>query len=382
MHISIRSQKARVSRFVAGTIRFMALICICLPAGAATIKYNVTLLPTLGGEETIALDINSLGEVAIQARPPAPDNLPQGTLYTGAPELEELGVLPGGSSGFPRGMNDSTEVVGFANTANLQSVAVIWRNDSIARLVELPDQTLSGARDINNQSVAVGWARIEPDPSSDFTKAVMWQDDTITPLITPANTINAQAFAINDHGHVVGRYDLPSTGLSGLGAFWKDGQFFDLGTLGGTVARAMDINNSDQIVGESTIASGNTRAFLWEDDVMIDLGSFGNNSFAFGINNRGHVVGTSDPSSASDMQAFFWKDGQMENLNDLIDPSLDWELISATGINDAGEIIATGRVMGDTRSFLLTVIPEPGGFSLGWIAFTAVVLRFRYRPSR
>jgi probable HAF family extracellular repeat protein len=74
----------------------------------------------------------------------------------------------------------------------------------------------------------------------------------------------------------------------------------DLGTLGGPLARALDVNNLGQVVGISNTASDSrTRAFLFSDGKMIDLNSvpvvkktgwFLDNAFA--INNSGQIAGS------------------------------------------------------------------------------------------
>jgi hypothetical protein len=46
-------------------------------------------------------------------------------------------------------------------------------------------------------------------------------------------------------------------------------------------------------------------------------------------------------------------------LNTLIDPLSGWELLSADGINDAGQIIGIGLIGGENRAYLLTPVPEP-----------------------
>jgi hypothetical protein len=53
----------------------------------------------------------------------------------------------------------------------------------------------------------------------------------------------------------------------------------------------------------------------------------------------------------------------MVDLNTLIDPHTDWELLDAHDINDAGQITGQGRINEEYHAFLLTPIPNPGDFN-------------------
>jgi probable HAF family extracellular repeat protein len=97
---------------------------------------------------------------------------------------------------------------------------------------------------------------------------------------------------------------------------WRNGSMTDLGTIGGLSHSPASINNYAQVVGISTIAPGQTTAFLWEDSIMTDL-------------------------------------------NSLIDSSSGWILRSANDINNLGQIVGWGTHNGNARAFLLTPIKYP-----------------------
>ena len=119
----------------------------------------------------------------------------------------------------------------------------------------------------------------------------------------------------------------------------------DLGTLGGSTSCAYGINDSGQIVGYSTTASGEYHhACLWSDGVMTDLGTLGgSNSYARGINDSGQVVGDSRTDSGED-HAFLWLDGDMTDLG-----TLGGSSSHAYGINDSGQVVGYARTASEER---------------------------------
>ena len=72
----------------------------------------------------------------------------------------------------------------------------------------------------------------------------------------------------------------------------------DLGTLGGSFSNGLALNNSGDVVGESTLSNGYLHAFLYRTGKMTDLGlpilecSEGGSSIASGINDSGQIVGS------------------------------------------------------------------------------------------
>ena len=117
--------------------------------------------------------------------------------------------------------------------------------------------------------------------------------ETLNHLPGASSTV---AVAINNSqptGHVAGTSDDEAF-------FWDGGAMYPCGDLGGGTSEATDINNNDQVVGNSTTASGATHAFIWELNIdgegeITDLGTLGgSNSWAIAINDNGLIIGYSE----------------------------------------------------------------------------------------
>jgi probable HAF family extracellular repeat protein len=92
----------------------------------------------------------------------------------------------------------------------------------------------------------------------------------------------------------------------------------------------------------------------------VSLGSLGGtNGFAIALNNSDQVVGWSQIASGA-QHAFLYSNGTMQDLNLLIPPLSGITLTRAVGIDSAGEIVAYGTdASGQTNEYLLTPLESP-----------------------
>jgi probable HAF family extracellular repeat protein len=256
----------------------------------------------------------------------------------------DLGALPG-----PAGLSSATtwiggngQIAGFSENrevdpfTGIQSVhGVVWKHGGIFDLGSLKGGYESVANAVNNQGELVGYANNGiPDSESlvglgSQTRAVAWWNLEIHDLGTLGGT-DAVALYVNDLGQIVGQSytsssvpppttecgDFPLT----LHAFiWENGKMTDLRTLGGSCASAFALNNRGQVVGEATIAGDTeSHAFLWERGLMKDLGALGGtHGYAGWLNDSGRVVGAATNSGDQALLAFSWKDDAITNLGTL-----------------------------------------------------------------
>jgi probable HAF family extracellular repeat protein len=206
-------------------------------------------------------------------------------------------------------------------------------------------------------------------------------------LGTLAGEMNSQsrAYDINDTGNIVGQSDPAVEGSQH--AFLYDGAMHDIGTLGGPFSVAFALNNVNHITGTSLTRSpfdgGSYHAFFY-DGTMHDLGSLGGlDSTGLDINSSDQIVGNYDTGDGNTHPFIYSRDMGMVDLNSLIDPSADWDLVTASGINDAGQIVGSDIY---ERAYLLTPVPEPSSATLFGIGLTLVTQCFarkhlRQRPS-
>lgn len=262
----------------------------------------------------------------------------------------------GGFAGVAFGMNDPGEIVGQADTSEVDLdaggtfISLAFRIDRAGimhNLGTLPGYKYSQAFAINNAGVIVG--RVyngNPEDAVAPMRAVVYEGGVMRQIGTLGGT-SSVAFAVNDSALIVGG---ARTATGEQHAFlYYDGVMHDLGTLGGNLSTARGINNRGQVVGGSRLAqSGQRHAFLYEAGQLRDLGTLGGNfSEAFAINERGDIVGQAE-TAQGERHAFFYRDGRMIDLG-----TLGGTFSVAFGINNRGEIVGQSETAtGEFHGFL------------------------------
>ncbi len=290
------------------------------------------------------------------------------------------------------GINDSGEAVGMSETAVpdpngedicgfgtfLTCVPFLWRNGDMSALPTVGGNN-GQASAINNRGQVVGFAETaNADPTCPPTpsiSAVLWTKGQAQALPLIGSDPDGFANGINDQGQAVG---YSGTCVAALHAvMWQQGtamQLQDLGYPRSNIANA--INDLGQSAGQVRRADGSFRvAALWQPDgtlTVLDQQlcdctlSEDPASFATGINNQGQVVGSTIDSGFNWSHGFIWQNGVMTDLNSLIPGDSNLSIISASNVNERGQIsgmafVLSGPDAGNIHAYLLT----PAAGSIG-----------------
>lgn len=244
----------------------------------------MTALPTLGGINSTALEINDQGEIVgtsddgtadASCAPPQKTHFQAVVWSPKTDKVRKLAPLPGDEVGFALKNNDHGQVVGSSGLCSNTTVgalpigphAVLWDNGKPINLGSLGDPNLSVAVDINNRGQVIGSAGYPDGTLHPF----MWTKSTgIRDLglmsADPADAKNT-AFAINDRGQMVGA-SCDATLSTCRGYLWQNGVMTDINSLLPAnsalyVLNPFGINNNGDIVGLAVVTStGEVHAFL------------------------------------------------------------------------------------------------------------------------
>ena len=132
---------------------------------------------------------------------------------------------------------------------------------------------------------------------------------------------------------------------------WKDGVINELESLGygrpDHRCNPHEVNSKGQIVGEASWSKRSLKETLkyWYSQIRLWLGC--------------PVTPPMAIQDVTEKRAVVWNRGHIHDLNDLIPQNSGWLLLSASDINERGQIVGFGLHNGQQRSFLLTPSEEP-----------------------
>ncbi len=308
--------------------------------------------------------------------------------------LSDLGSGEGGAINSAGQVVGSSLVVGSTYGGEYTRFATIWNNGTPS-LLGSTGAFYSGATDINNAGVAVGYL---DGGGAVGAEALVFKGSTT--IVLPGSSVAGEipyaaihAAAISNNGIVVGTVQ----GLDTLvGAVWSSGCSAGASSCTLTVlpgvgqtpghgelqSDALGINSAGVVVGNSTLSSGQTVAALWHGTTPTALGAVPGAiySSAVAINAAGTIIGDAIlpnltsvavvwhglnatplsllPGTTQDYalainsagvivgedggDATVWRNGKPVNLNTEFASQLPagFTLEEALGINDAGQIVA------------------------------------------
>ncbi len=289
-------------------------------------RYVATRIPQQGASNTSADAINAAGAIAGTISRFVDDyrfgDEKDISAFVFSPNNTLTGIASPSSAARAFGINDRGEVVG-AFELNGHARAFKWV-DGVAAYLTPPEISDSVATAIN--------ARGDMALTQDGQAFVM-SGDGKTVALAPESVANA----INVFGHVAGYFKTSQVGTRALyHAFrYADGALVDLGAIG-DYAFALGINASGDVVGETFGPDNLPRPFLRSNGTMIVVGD--RNGTAYAISSDGTVVGTQFDKHGS--RAFVYTDGVVSGLAELVDGLDGAQLVTASAINDAGQIAA------------------------------------------
>jgi probable HAF family extracellular repeat protein len=324
----------------------------------------------------------------------------QGTVRISIGDLNlELGTFGGKNSSINwNGINDPGEAVGMSETSvsdpngedvcgfgtHLICSPFLWQNGTMYAL-----PTVGGingqASAINNSGQVAGYAESGiadptcPQGTENFMVdlPVMWDKGIAMPLPTINGDPDGVAFGINNRGQAVG-YSGTCTAAN-YAVVWENGTATQLPDLGDPGAIAFAINSHNQVVGQAVNSDGTPLAALWQNNTVKALGGLlpGDvSSFATSINDRGQAVGSSFDSKGNWSRGLLWQNGMMIDLNTVFPASSNLYVVSASNINESGQIAGMAVDMSllyagtIVHAFLATPVDQDQGKSVADVVHT------------
>jgi probable HAF family extracellular repeat protein len=246
---------------------------------------TLTELPTLGGVNSVAVEINNRGEIIgtsddgvsdATCKPPQKTHFQAVVWSPNSSQPQKLPPLPGDEVSIALKNNDSGQVVGISGLCSNTIVsglalgphAVLWDHGSPINLGNLGvPSNVNVAADINNRGMIVGGASFADGTTHPFlwTKATGMRDLGLMSA-DPTDALNTP-FSINDREQIVGA-SCDVTDATCRAYIWQGGLMTDLNDLLPAdsplyLILPQGINNDGEITGLAVVKNtGEAHAFL------------------------------------------------------------------------------------------------------------------------
>ena len=350
-----------------------------LTTAQAQLNYLLTNLGTMGHDYSVAVGINSGGQIIGTVGSIGAYTGIQSFIYSNG-VMSDLGNL-GGNTTYVAAINDSGGIVGQANLSPTGSGVNDWHGFYYAAghmtdMGTLPGSTNPSPQAINNAGSIVGAAYMTDNSTIAIAGVASYAGNGFQASGLSLGGTSATAKSINAGGQITGWASLPGNSVIHAFSYRPENIYdgisertFDLGTLGGSYSYGISINSTGTVVGSSTLPGDSIYHAFVSAGTLQDLGALasGEDSAATSINSSGAIVGYSSLDPSGDVyHGFLYRNGTMIDLNSLIVGTPGLEIINAVGINNAGQIAANATDGTNQFAVLLTptAIPEPSTYAL------------------
>ncbi len=327
-------------------------IAVALSSFAAGQGYTFNLVRVPNSNPNVPTAMNNAGQVVVNSGTASALSVSLWNRMGGVESLELTGTNNVGAA-----LDDANDVVGAGDPDGSGKVqAFLWQPGGNTTYLGTLGGVLSAASGVNTAREVVGTAFT----AAGLQHAFLWTEASGMQDLTPNLTsFGATAMGINTAGEVVGYY-YPNGASNVVGFSWT--QASGLQSFGAPGTMAFAVNDAGTIVGQELTAGGYRHAFSkTQSGGLADLGTLGGNmSTALNINNNGWIVGTSTVNDAKNLlHGFLWTpSGGMQDLVALSAIGSGSQPYSMQ-VNDYGDIALT------TRSQLVILVPRITATAVG-----------------